>query len=88
MIRRYTSLYWYFLIQRFKILLEYRMNFFIGMSSTIFLQAAGLLGIWVIVSQVPSINGWTLDEILLIYGLLTLAKSINHMFADYLWIIG
>ena len=44
MLRRYTSLYWYFLIQRFKILMEYRMNFFIGMSSTIFLQAADFAG--------------------------------------------
>lgn len=88
MLRRYTSLYWFFLIQRVKILMEYRVNFFIGMSSTVLLQLAGLLGIWVIMRQVPNINGWTLDEVLLIYGLLTLAKSINHMFADNLWIIG
>ena len=88
MIKRYASLYGYFLSQRFKILMEYRVNFFIGATSTIFLQAAGLLMIWVIMSQVPSLNGWTLDEILMIYGLLTLAKSINHMFADNLWTIG
>ena len=86
--RRYISLYWYFLLQRFKILMEYRVNFFIGATSTIFLQAAGLLAIWVIMSQIPNLNGWTLDEILMIYGLLTLAKSINHMFADNLWTLG
>jgi ABC-2 type transport system permease protein len=88
MFRRYTLLYGFFLIQRFKILMEYRLNFFIGMFSTVLLQAAGLLGIWVIIGQVPSLNGWTLDQVLMIYGLLTLAKSINHMFADNLWIIG
>jgi ABC-2 type transport system permease protein len=88
MIRRYTSLYWYFLLQRFKILMEYRVNFFIGVTSMIFMQAAGLLTIWVIMRQIPSINGWTLDEVLMIYGLLTLAKSITHMFADNLWTIG
>ena len=86
--RRYTSLYGYFLLQRFKILIEYRVNFFIGMTSMIFMQAAGLLTIWVVMRQIPSINGWTLDEVLMIYGLLTLAKSINHMFADNLWTIG
>jgi len=37
---------------------------------------------------VPSLNGWTYDEILLIYGLLTLSKSIGHMFADNLWTLG
>jgi ABC-2 type transport system permease protein len=85
---RYAGLYWHFLIQRFKTLLEYRANFIIGASSTIFLQASGLLTIWVVMRQVPSLNGWSLEEVLLIYGLVTLAKSINHMFADNLWTIG
>lgn len=85
---RYGNLYWQFLLMRFKILMEYRINFLIGASSTIFLQIAGLLTIWVVMSQVPSLNGWSLSEVLLIYGLITLAKSINHMFADNLWTIG
>jgi ABC-2 type transport system permease protein len=85
---RYLNLYGYFLLQRFKILMEYRVNFIIGASSTIFLQAASLLTIWVVMRQIPSLNGWSLDEVLLIYGLVTLAKSINHMFADNLWTIG
>jgi ABC-2 type transport system permease protein len=86
--RRYAGLYWQFLINRLKILMEYRLNFFIGASSTIFLQAAGLLTIWVVMSQIPSLNGWSFHEVLLIYGLVTLAKSINHMFADNLWTVG
>lgn len=85
---RYVRLYGYFLLQRFKILMEYRVNFLIGASSTIILQIAGLLTIWVVMSQIPSLNGWTLNEVLLVYGLLTLSKSINHMFADNLWTIG
>jgi ABC-2 type transport system permease protein len=85
---RYASLYWLFLIQRLKTLMEYRANFLIGASSTIFLQASGLLTIWVVMRQVPSLNGWSFEEVLLIYGLVTLAKSINHMFADNLWTIG
>ena len=86
--QRYMHLYGYFLIQRFKILMEYRVNFLIGASSTIFLQAAGLLAIWVVMRQVPSLNGWTYDEVLLVYGLITLSKSINHMFADNLCTVG
>lgn len=86
--KRYLSLYWLFLLQRFKILMEYRVNFVIGASSTIILQISGLLTIWVVMSQIPSLNGWSLYQILLIYGLITLAKSINHMFADNLWTLG
>ncbi len=85
---RYLGLYGDFLRQRFKILMEYRVNFLIGSTSTIFMQGASILAIWVVMRQVPDLNGWTLSEIWLIYGLLTLSKSINHMFADNLWTLG
>lgn len=85
---RYASLYWLFLKNRFKILMEYRSNFLIGASSTVFMQLSGLLAIWVVMRQIPSLAGWSLAEIWLIYGLLTLAKSLNHMFADNLWTLG
>lgn len=85
---RYLSLYWLFLTQRIKALMEYRANFIIGAASTIFLQASSILAIWVVMQKVPTLNGWNYDEILLVYGLITLAKSINHMFADNLWTLG
>src|SRR5512138_3933971 len=85
---RYASLYWYFLIQRFKILMEYRLNFFIGSTSTAVLQAASLAAIWVVMRQIPSLNGWSFYEVILVYGLLTMGESITHMFADNLWTIG
>ena len=34
MLKRYLALYGYFVVQRFKILMEYRLNFFIGATST------------------------------------------------------
>jgi ABC-2 type transport system permease protein len=85
---RYLSLYGYFLNQRFKILMEYRLNFFIGATSTAILQIASLATLWVVMSQIPSLNGWSFHEVLLIYGLLTLGESITHMFADNLWTVG
>ena len=39
-VRRYSRLYWLFLLQRLKILMEYRANFLIGASSTVSEQAA------------------------------------------------
>jgi ABC-2 type transport system permease protein len=85
---RYLNLYGYFLEQRFKILLEYRVNFVIGAVSTVFQQSASIAAVWVVMRQIPSLQGWSFGEVLLIYGLVTLAKSINHMFADNLWTIG
>jgi ABC-2 type transport system permease protein len=85
---RYARLYSLFLVQQFKTLMEYRANFFIGASSTVIMQGAGVLAVWVVMRQIPNLNGWSFEEVLLIYGMLTLAKSINHMFADNLWTIG
>lgn len=85
---RYLNLYWHFFIQRLKILMEYRASFILGASSTIVWQTSSIAAIWVVMQQVPSLNGWNFDEILLIYGLITLAKSLNHMFADNLWTLG
>ena len=84
----YPSLYWLFLKNRVKILMEYRVNFLIGAVSTVIMQGAGLLTMWVVMAQIPDLDGWSLPEILLIYGLITLSKSINHMFADNLWTLG
>ena len=55
--------------------MEYRANFIIGASSTIVVQASSILAIWVVMQKVPNLNGWRYDEILLVYGLITLAKS-------------
>lgn len=85
---RYPSLYWCFLLQRFKILMEYRANFFIGAASTVAMQASGVLTVWVVMSQIPNLKGWDFNEVLLVYGLITLARSLNHMFADNLWTVG
>jgi len=85
---RYLELYRHFLIQRFKILMEYRLNFFIGSTSTAILQAASLAAIWVVMRQIPSLNGWSFYEVILVYGLLTMGESITHMFADNLWTVG
>jgi ABC-2 type transport system permease protein len=86
--RHYTTLYGYFLRQSLKRMLEYRVNFIIGVLSMITFQAAVLLTVWIVMRQVPDLQGWTLDEVLLIYGLVTLAKALNQMFADNLWHLG
>ena len=68
--------------------MEYRASFILGAFSTIVWQGSSIAAVWVVMQKVPSLNGWNYDEVLLVYGLVTLAKSINHMFADNLWTLG
>lgn len=92
-VMRYLRLYGHFFRQRLKILLEYRMNFFIGAASTVIYQAASLLTLWVVMQKAPTLTDqnavvWPFEAVLVMYGLVTLGQSINHMLADNLWTIG
>jgi len=86
--RRLAGLYAAFVAQRVKTLLEYRVNFVIGVGSTLVVQAAGVAAIWVVLRRVGTLNGWTFEELLLCYGLLVTARSLEHTFADNLWTLG
>ncbi len=86
--QRYTALYPYFLRQHFKVLLEYRGGFIVGVGGMCLTHGATLAFMWVIMSQLPALNGWRLPEMLLIYGLLCFSRSFAHMFTDNTWAMG
>jgi len=86
--QRYATLYPYFLRQHVKELLEYRVGFIVGVAGMCLTHAATLAFIWVIMSQLPSLNGWSLPQMLLIYGLLCFSRSFAHMFTDNTWAMG
>jgi ABC-2 type transport system permease protein len=86
--RRYASLYAAFLSQQIKAMFEYRANFFIGVAAFVLLQGASIATVWIVMSQVPDLNGWTLPEVLLIYGLVVLSRSFTHMFTANTWQAG
>src|SRR4051812_36368953 len=80
--RRQAILYGYFMLQQLKARLEYRASLFIAAGAVMLQQAAGLLTIWVVMRQVPSMQGWNFQSIVLIYGLMSLSRSLNQMFTD------
>lgn len=67
--RRYVRLYNQFLKQYLKSLMEYRADFVFGLIGFIFVQLTGVIFIQLIFSSIPSLNGWSYDEVLFIYGL-------------------
>ena len=81
----YLDLYGHFMAQQFKSRLEYQASFIIAGVATILQQAASLLTLWVVMGRIPTLAGWTLPEMLLLYGLMSLSRSLNQMFADGPW---
>jgi len=82
---RYIKLYLYFFIQNLKAKLEYRIDFIIGIIATIMIQATGFAFISIVFTKIPNINGWSMYEVALIYGLAGAGRGITEFFFDSVW---
>lgn len=84
---RYLKIYKAFVTQFTKTIVEYRADFFIGIFSFIFVQAAGLAALGVIFRFIPDLQGWEFPEVLLIYALFQLPRGVDHLITDNLWML-
>lgn len=85
--KRYGRIYRIFLTQYLKRLLNYRMDFIIGVISFVFVQLSGLLFIGLVFTQIPSLNGYSFDEMVFLYGFFQLPRALDHLFTDNIWLI-
>lgn len=85
--KRYLKLYGKFLKQYIKTLMEYRTDFVLGLIGFIFVQFTGVIFVKLIFNNIPSLQGWSLYEILYIYGFAQIPRGIDHVFTDNLWLL-
>ena len=86
--KRYFRLHRIFIAQHLKRLMEYKADFLLGAMGMLCAQAVQLIFIGVIFSQIPTLKGWTFEEVLFIYGFSLVPKSLDHLFFDNLWMVG
>ncbi|MBR2177282.1 MAG: ABC-2 family transporter protein [Clostridia bacterium] len=86
--KRILKIYFRLLSQNIKMLMEYRIDFLTGAFSFIIDQVVGIGFIFIIFSQIPELAGYTLDQIVFIYGFSLIPKGLDHMFTDNLWSVG
>lgn len=77
-----------FIAQEFKRMMEYKGDFVVGIIGFLLAQCSNLLFLWIIFSQIPDLMGWTVNEVIFIYGFSLIPKGIDHLFFDNLWSIG
>ena len=65
--------------------LVYKVNAIIGVIAFLFMEATSLLTLYFLVSSVPSIDGYTIYHIGLLFGLTNMAVGIDHLLTDKLW---
>ena len=80
--KRYIKLYVRFLEQYIKSLMEYRVDFILGLVGFILVQFTGVIFITLIFNAIPNLQGWGFYEILFIYGFAQIPRGIDHVFTE------
>jgi ABC-2 type transport system permease protein len=84
-VSRFFRLYGLFTRQFLKRLMEYRADFLTGAVAFFLGQFFHLIFIFVIFTNIPQLEGWTLNQIIFIYGFSLIPRGIDHFYADNLW---
>lgn len=67
--------------------LVYKANVIIGIIAFLFAEATSLFTLYILVSTVPSIDGYTIYHVGLLFGLTNMAVGIDHLLTDRLWTV-
>jgi ABC-2 type transport system permease protein len=65
-----------------KAMMEYRLNFFMSILLSFVWFSIDVLGVWTLMNSFHTVNGWVLEEVLLLVGLNRIAYGIS---ASFLW---
>ncbi len=87
-LKRYSFLYIVYFKQHLKVMMEYKVDFLIGISSVFIQQFAAIFFLKVVFDHIETLKGWNFYQILLIYGIAFAGRAIHHIFFDNLWTIG
>lgn len=86
-IKRYWRLYRVLIKQFFKVIMQSKVDFFIGLLGFLMTQATGIIFLYLIFQQIPSLQGWTLDQLIFIYGFAQIPRGIDHLLTDNIWLV-
>lgn len=87
-IRRALRMHRIFCAQEIKKMMEYKENFVVGIIGFLLAQMTNIIFIWIIFEQIPSLKGWSINQIVFIYGFSLVPKGIDHLLFDNLWAVG
>lgn len=82
---RYIHLYFTCIKRSIISRLEYKKDTFIALFSFFIAHVASILSIYFIINSIPSLNGWSLEQLGFLYGFSMMPVAIDHLFTDELW---
>lgn len=86
-IKRYLRLYGVLVKQFFKVIMQSKVDFFMGLVGFFFTQATGIIFLYLVFQQIPTLQGWTLEQLIFIYGFAQIPRGIDHLLTDNIWLV-
>ncbi|EHY0679235.1 hypothetical protein FZX01_03685 [Listeria monocytogenes] len=84
----YLDIYMFNIYIYFKSFSQYRVDFIIGILSVVMQASIGLIFINVIYNNIPVIEGWSYNELLLMFGFSSCGIALFIIFFSEIWMIG
>ncbi|HTZ43714.1 MAG TPA: ABC-2 family transporter protein [Jatrophihabitans sp.] len=84
---RYLTLYRRCLGAHLRAVLEYQADFCILVVAGIVTQCLGLVFLGTVFTRIPSLHGWRLPELVLLYALVGLTQAAVTLFSDGIWFL-
>ncbi len=82
---KYLRQYKVFVKQFFKSLIEYRVDFLIGLLAFLITQLAGIVFIVSVFQFIPVLGGWDFYSVVFMYGIYLIPKGLDHLLTDPIW---
>ncbi len=86
-VKRYLRLYRALISQFFKMVVQSKVDFLMGLFGFFFTQIAGILFLYLVFEQIPDLKGWSLEQLVFIYGFAQIPRGVDHLFTDNLWMV-
>lgn len=65
--------------------LTYEADFWIGVVGVALTQSAGIIFVWTIFQHIPTVAGWSLWEVALLYALVVIPRGLVELLCDGVW---
>ena len=86
-LKRYVCLYKVFVAQFFKSIVQSKVDFLVGLAGFFLTQFTGIAFLYLVFEQIPVLEGWSLEQLIFIYGFAQIPRGLDHLFTDNIWIL-
>ena len=67
--------------------MQSKVDFLMGLFGFFLTQAAGIIFLYLVFQQIPSLQGWTLEQLIFIYGFAQIPRGLDHLLTDNIWLV-